>query len=130
MVACVGEGPLTNLFAIGLGTNKRKQQRASRLALAVAAAAHVNLLDWEDWLSSQAIRIEDPFSFAGAANALNRRAPRRHLGVPRSIQEHPGASKRHTGDTPETLRRPQETPRDSQETPRRHPKAPSKVKQS
>ena len=55
-------------------------------------------------------------------------APRRHLGVPRSIQEHPGSPRntqetprRHPGDTQETPRRPQETPGDSQETPRRHP---------
>jgi hypothetical protein len=75
-VAWVTEGPFADLFGVGVGTNNKKLERASRLALTVAAA--VQRPDCGDWLASQAIRVEeDTFSFARATDAPNGGAPQR-----------------------------------------------------
>ena len=69
-VARVTEGPLVDLFGVGVGSNWKKRERACRLALAVAAA--VLRIDGGDWLASQAIRVdEDAFSCARDTDAPN-----------------------------------------------------------
>lgn len=64
-------GDAGNLFGIGLGSNSKKLERASRLALAVAVAARRD--DYDAWLSEHSLTVlEDP-----AAAAFDQRRPPR-----------------------------------------------------